>query len=299
MFSLKRFLVLFFFIGLILVFFIYRKSEKLEEHAPSFFDPISIEMFSSCRTPCIAVRVEDFNILSELDLGFRGFLNVSPNFIDKVKNKIFLYTKPMYGVRGKEYYRNIYEIPEIKIGNSSFSRIFIHDGYTEEFNNDAMVTGNDKVSSRSGDSRVGWELFAQSNLLLDFKNSKIAFCDSVATLKENGYPTESFIKTPLFLERGLVELDTMTSSGKLRCALDTGATFNAINREVSIESFDLDEIEEFDLFKIGGRDFGPIAFHPIAIRLPIHVEAMLGMEFLSEHVVFLDFRNSCAYIYRS
>lgn len=285
-------------------FFVNRKSKdvflsKNERNQRSYFEIIPIEKYSLGKIPCLQIQVEDRSYIFELDSGFFGGLDASPNFIEKISDKQFSYNRTTCGIKGKEYSRSVYVIPKVKVGSSVFRNVFIQEGYSDEFNNDSVLFENGEDSLVREDGRIGWQLFSQSNLFLDLKNSRIAFSDSVETLREHGYFVESFTKTSLILDRGLAEIDTRTTSEKIRCVLDTGATWNIINRELENEGEDPEETLKFPTFKIGEDDFGPIAFHPVPINLPIQVDAMLGMEFFSEHVVFLDFKNSQAYFYKA
>jgi hypothetical protein len=155
--------------------------------------------------------------------------------------------------------------------------------------------------SPSEPGRLGWELFYDVNLLVDIKNSKIAICDSLDTLKKQGYAIETFVRTPLILKQGLVEFEAKTPEGILVCMLDTGSTYNLLDSEVaegkSIERaiWDSDNFLEYSSFQIDGCDFGPVAFRRFPLRLPIHIEAILGMEFFRDHLVFLDFSEGYVY----
>lgn len=83
--------------------------------------------------------------------------------------------------------------------------------------------------------------------------------------------------------------------------MDTGSTWNILNAEIEegklIEqgTFEPSNILECPLFVLGEKEFGPIKFHHIPIQLPIHVEAILGMEFFNKNLVFFDFTNNMLY----
>ncbi len=206
----------------------------------------------------------------------------------------------MYGFKGKEYPTNLYRIPKIKIGAMAFIQPILQEN-TEQSRKDSVIVQNGNKPSPREPGRIGWELFHNVNLLLDVKNSKIAFCDSLPTIEDHGYKITDFIKVPLLLERGLIEFETDTPDGHLRCMLDTGATWNVLNSKIeeenSIEQViqDPSNILEYSSFQIGTEEFGPVAFHRIPIKLPIHIEAILGMEFIEDHLVFLDFAEKYVY----
>ncbi len=271
-----------------------------EDYGPYFFS-IPITKFTRANQPCLSIQMNGSEVLVMLDLGFRGEFGFSEDFLSSIPQKKYLRTEKMYGVRGNEYNEKLYEIPNIEVGPIHFSSPKLQE-WAEKSRQDATLRKKDNDLSMAEPGKIGWELFGNTNLFLDIKNSKIAFCDSLETLKKQGYQTEAFVKTPLLLERGLVEIETRTSAGTLRCMLDTGATWNLLNTDLP-EGISLDQaiqdpnhLTKYPLFRIGENDFGPIAFHCVPIQIPIRVEAILGMEFFQEHAVFLDFAENLAYI---
>ena len=174
-------------------------------------------------------------------------------------------------------------------------------GEPEDFGNNSTIVRSGHTPSSDEPGRIGWEIFRIFNLFLDLGNSKIAFCDSLSRLGKQGYSVEKFVQTPLILERGLVEFQAQTPDGPLRCMLDTGATWNILNIDIeegrAIEEVVCDpkNISEIHEFRIGERDFGAIQFQSLPIDLPIRIDAILGMDFLQNHAVFIDFANGQIY----
>jgi hypothetical protein len=66
------------------------------------------------------------------------------------------------------------------------------------------------------ESRIGWALFHNFNLFIDCENSKIAFCDSLDTLRKQGYPVDFFTETRLLLDRNFIEFEAVTEDGPIR-----------------------------------------------------------------------------------
>jgi hypothetical protein len=271
----------------------FRKTSNKQESV-GYFEVVPIEKYSVIGTPCISIQLNEKNFLADLDLGFSGGIGVSSNLLEQLNEKKIIDDSVMYGISGKEFHVSNYSISSIGIGGLHFTPPMIQDGNDVDFFQSALIVRKPNSTSRAEDARIGWGVFVSANLLLDCKNSKIAFCDSIETLQEHGYFCGPFVKTPLFLDRGLVEIDAVTSSGNLKCFLDTGATWDIINRDV--EKIDPECVEYYPTFAIGGKNFGPMHLHPVPIKLPIHIEAVLGMEFFSQHIVFLDFKNLEAYI---
>lgn len=267
----------------------------------TFFVPIPITKFSSIQSPCINIDISGKMFSLELDTGFRGDLSIAQNLTDQIVPKKFICNKPRYGIRGISYPTNFYRIPNITIGAMSFSKPILQEDHSE-FIKDSVWVENGEDPSPSEAGRLGWELFYTVNLLIDIKNSKIAFCDSLDTLKKQGYAVETFVRVPLFLEQGLVEFEATTPKGTLLCMLDTGSTYNILNAEIE-ETQSLEQAMwepknrlSYSFFQIQEHDFGAINFRRIPIKIPVRIDAILGMEFFRDHLVFLDFSEKYVYI---
>ena len=295
-----------FFIILIVFCSCFRKHEsdsaiKISQlNKPVYFVSVPFTKLSPIRSPCLDVEIEGKVFSMELDLGLQGDLAIEKELINQISEKTLLRTKPMYGIRGKEYLTNFYRIPKMQIGVMHFNGPFLQEDTTQEFVKDGTFIQSGRERSPRDPGRLGWSLFYDVNLLVDVKNSEIAFCDSLDTLKKRGYPVEAFTKCPLELERGLLEFQAETPKGKLRCLLDTGTTCNMFNSEIA-DGKTLDQMiwepENWlncDFFKIEGNDFGPITFHRVPIHIPM-IEAVIGMEFIEDHLIFIDFANKLIY----
>ena len=267
------------------------------------FSTIPIVKFTRGDVPCVSVTVEKKTISAEFDLGFWGDISFSHKFLEGVENKKYLYSKVMYGIRGVGYEEKIFEIPKVSIGNVVFSAPVLHEE-SESLRQSASVVKKQGDPSSNQLGKVGWTLFNKTNLFLDLNNSLIALCNCFETLEEQGYRTSSFVKVPLLVNRGLVEFYIETQEGPLRCMLDTGSTLNILNTKLKEGEtldqavWDPNKLLDYASFNIGGENFGPITFHCLPIQIPIHIEAVLGMEFLKTHQVFLDFPQNSIYIAR-
>jgi len=281
-----------------------RTTEHIKNSFGTYYVPVSIIKLTETGLPCLSVEVEDKLFSMELDLGFRGDIAIESPFIHQIPTKSFICIKSMYGFRGIESQNTLYQMPKIGIGAMTFIQPILQE-YSEKSRNDAVIVQEGSSLSPREIGRIGWELFHNVNLLLDIKNSKIAFCDSLETLKKQGNIVEDFIKTPLLIDRGLVEFMAESSTGSLRCMLDTGSTWNILNTEIeagkSIEqvAWESENILEYPSFHIGNTDFGQIAFHRIPINIPIPIDAILGMEFFEDHLVFIDFAEKHVYFQKT
>lgn len=255
--------------------------EQPKETKSGFFVSVPVT-FSTFNTPGLNIEIEERSLLAKLDLGFEGDLAIEKKILDAIASKEWIGEKIMYGVHGKEYKEKRYRVPKVKMGSLTFSPPIVQEENAEFLTDATFIQNPEDEVLRQEVGRVGWELFANACLFLDMRKGRIAVCDSIDSFKKEGYSIESFTKTPLLLERDLVEFEAMTPQGALRCVLDTGSTWNVLNETPG-------DIIECASLKIEGIDFGPTPFHQMPIRIPIKIDAILGMEFLKDNLVFLDF----------
>ena len=147
----------------------------------AYFEPVKITNFSS-QIPCVDISIGAKIITAKIDLGFHGDISLPMECIKELDDKSFIRRASHFGIRGKKYYSDIYEIPEIKMGRMIFFRAKAQE-MNLEFEKDATIV-EDEDSSIGHLGRIGWTLFHNFNCFIDCDNSLIAFCDSISTLKK-------------------------------------------------------------------------------------------------------------------
>jgi hypothetical protein len=264
-------------------------------YGPYFF-PISISKFTSTNIPCLPLTIGDQTLSAILDLGFMGNLSCLPDVLEKIEGKKYLRTRKMRKFLGSSEEKT-FMIPQAKIGKITFSGLDCQEDCAEL--GSILKEGEEKPLNEQ--AAVGWKLFRTVNLFLDLGNSKIAFCDSMATLQDQGYPTDRFVKSQLLTERGFVECMVTLQEAPVRCVLDTGCTWNILHKELE-EDQSIQElmcgpngVRHVPSLKIGEVDFGGIDFRYLPVNMHIPIEAFLGMEFFSKHMVFIDFVENFLY----
>ncbi|MBM3198870.1 MAG: hypothetical protein FJZ58_06420, partial [Chlamydiae bacterium] len=289
-----------------------KRHSKLSVRGP-YFIPIEIVEFSF-HIPCINIRINEKTVKVKVDLGFCGDVSLPDAILQGIEEKSFIEHSSYFGIRGKRYNSNVYELPRIDIGNMVLLRAKAKESHPE-FEKDA--TSLEESSSINYLGRIGWMLFYNFNFFMDAEKSLLAFCDSLDTLKKQGYPVELFTETPLLLDRNAIEFDVMTKTGPVRCLLDTGSTWNMHNKstgdkldltsEILTQHFvinptnmdqmilDSENINEIPVFNIGRKDFGPLQCN--SITTPLAVDIIIGMEFLQSKLVFIDFPHRKIYFY--
>jgi len=285
----------------------------------AYFVPMKINGFSSGNIPYFTVNIENQTVVAKVDLGYEGHIALSSDVIGALTAKKLIKRSSSYGLRGKVREFDVYELEKIHTETMSFYPV-LADEESPEFKHDISLGEEGKIPE--GDfGRVGWRLFQSFNLLVDYENSTFALCDSLETLKKRGYPVDCFSETPLLLDRGLIEFEAQTGTGILRCVLDSGATWNLLNRDLddscnshiiftqdnidqhpilnpenkSLLVFDPQDIQDVPVFNLGGKEFGPITFN--RIKSPMAIDAILGMEFFEDTLIFIDFSNRKIYFF--
>ena len=310
------------------VFFLFKNGPQKDDGVitrtkeKGYFLPLKIQGYSSADLPYLEVAIGDKTIKAILDLGYTGMLSLPFDFVKEIEEKKWVKRVRTFGASGKTYENDVYEVKKIEIETLSFSPVKIVDERLESIQDGLLFREGDISEDHPSEQfgKIGWELFWNFNLLIDCKHSTIALCDSLDTLKQQGYPVDSFMETPLLPDSNSVEIEALTEKGSLRCVLDTGATWNLLNKDLENGSnshriftthavdqsslnpknedlliYDPDEFQEFSSFKVSGKELGPQTFD--LIKSPVPVDAFIGMEFFHSTLVFVDFANSKVYFY--
>lgn len=268
-----------------------RNFELLKEEG--YFIPLKIFGYSQSNLPFIEVDIENRTIPSLIDLGFQGMFSLPCPLLNNIGEKKWVKRNRSFGIKGRTYENDVYEVENIKIGNMSFPSVQIKEKCFDSMN-EGVVAGTPRIEHHYGS--IGWELFTKYNLLVDCRQSVLALCDSLETLKQHQYPVEAFTETPM-ISSDFLFIEGVTEEGPLYFLLDTGSTWNILNRDLESEDefvYNEDDIQELSSFKIEGKEFGPITFR--RIKSPIKFDAILGMEFFDSHLVFIDFDNKKIHI---
>lgn len=291
----KKFLI-FFILGLFVILSVltYKHFHK----KVAYFVPIPIEGYSRAKLPYIKATIEDQDYLLTLDLGFSGYASINPGELSEIKNKSFVETITSGGWQGEKYKNDVYRIPLLEIGKMNFHPVLLKEE-SSEFSNDSVIYSNtDRLPEITAGS-LGSKLFATICLCIDLHASMIVFCDSFETFKNKFNPVRPFTKVPFQFDNGFIEFDMKTSEGSLHCIFDSGATWSLLNTpnpdNLPIEDF-IKNKKRFEKIDIGKQDFGPIVFSTLPFQAPMKVDAILGVDFLQEHIVVIDFINHHFYI---
>lgn len=265
----------------------------------SYYFPIRITEYFDEDSPCLPITIDDLSVLMKLDTGAMLGFSLPSCILDQIESKTCLPSTELYGVRGLMYEIEGYRIPNLKMGSIKYSAINV-EKESEQMFKDGWVGEVGPYPENMGTIGIG--AFRWTNLFLDLGHDKIAVADQIETVQKNGYQDVHFVKVPFFIEKGRpLEVLIQTSLGPLRCLIDTGSTYNGVAAKEDNGQTIEEAMSDFsnwtnnvELF-FGEEKFGPETFVSIPIKFPIAIEAILGMAFLKNHLVFLDFAEKAAY----
>lgn len=285
----------------------------------AYFIPMKIDGFSPARIPYFTVNIENQTVNAKIDLGYEGHIALPSNIIKNLNAKKCVGRRSSYGIKGRTHESDIYEVEKVYTENMLFYPVLADEIHPDS--QDDVSLRKEEGTLESDSTKLGWRLFQKFNLLIDHKNSIFALCDSLETLKKQGYSTDLFIEAPLLLDHGWIEFEAETENGILRCVLDSGSTWNMLNKNLndpcnshiiftpgnvdqhitlnpenkSLLLFDPKDVLDVSVFDIGGKAFGPITFN--RIQSPMAFDAILGMEFFEDTLIYIDFADCKIYFF--
>jgi hypothetical protein len=263
----------------------------------SYHFTIPIEKFSDSEIPCTSIKIEDYSYPVEIDLGSKTAISLDKIAIDKVKKNPAGSSRRM-DFRGNKYETPLYTIDFLKIGELILGRTKIREESSVfALEGSILYKGKEKADSNPIVGRIGRDIFDSKNLLIDVPNLQLIVCDS---LKKTSL--EDPISLPFENTLAGIVLKIKTDAGTYRFLLDTGCTASALRSHASIESTKLRNgipVFESSKFVIADVDFGKQDFYLLDLSLDFNeMDGLLGMDFIKDHAVYLDFRTNTAYISR-
>lgn len=265
-----------------------------------YYIPISIPKINNDGIPYLPIKIENQTILAQLSLGFQGYFALSSSILDAIQYKKYLHLMTYYKMFDTENQSKVYEIPRIEVGPFSLIRTNAYELSEDFFESQISFLKEISPQIDRNFSIIGWHAFLKTNLFLDVANSLTGLADSIETLQQNGYKEKDFVKVPLLMDRGFLEIEVEGPEGFLRCILATGASHNIMHKYKegqTLEQSIYDNSPSDISLTIGGENFGPTLFFHFPIQTSqLRNDAILGMEFLKKHILFLDFAEGYAYL---
>lgn len=266
-------------------------------HKKSTFQAVIPVTFSSSELPVFNIAIDQNLYAVELDLGSAMSLVLKEQDLNQIKKQEDGIQK-WSGIKGDCYTSRAFIVPQIAIKNLIFKNLRVIE-HTIETENSAVLLGPPCSEKLSG--IFGREALEDHLLFLDFPNNRMILCDNNQFLTDQGVLLNEYIKAPFILDKMGILFEVETDFGTQTFLLDTGSTLNMISdesvkhlewRRDSTDTFGVGETEKF---MIGGKNFGKTDLVSYKIHTCNKYEGILGMEFLREHPVYIDFPGKALY----
>lgn len=267
----------------------------------SYYHIIPVK-FSPSSAPLIEVEIEGQLYPIAIDLGSKFQFALNQNVLVNINKKSHGAAR-WKDAKGNSYESVSYVIPKIKIGDLVLTNLVTKENPKDFISNVTLwentQSQTDVVYEKLGS--LGRPLLEKFNLLLDFSNSRIIASNSLKKLKKAGVDVKKMVKVPLENGRGII-INVNTDLGIRKFDLDTGATLNFVrasllqNKECKRGPYGMD-VFTTSKFVINKKDFGKVTLHLLEITPELHeMDGCLGMSFLKNHTVYIDYQNKVVYI---
>jgi len=235
-----------------------------------------------------------------LDLGSDFPFAINKQILSQLKDIIPNGTSSHRNYQGKIYESPKYKIPEISVGNLLVTNVDVRE-VNEEYNKDSVfifhlpqniynqVVKNKEpydINIPENQGVVGRPVFENYKLLLDFPNATICISN------REDFSVSNCIKIPFENSSKGITLTIATDLGPKRFILDTGFTYTVIDETLAPNK----QYFQTSSFSIGGKNFGTryLIVRKIATDY-FKVDGFLGMDFLRDHTVYIDFFRQMLY----
>jgi hypothetical protein len=250
------------------------------EPPEGYFERIPVT-FTGRGDPIIDVSIEGNAYPLALDLGSSFPCSLRHEILQNIH-------KTKYGTawwsdfKGQRYESPAYTIPELKINDLVFADMLIRQSREDFYTNVTL-----KGSPFQPFGIIGLPILEKYNLFLDFPHSTIYASRDRLSLQEAGLLSENLLAIPfIHCSDGLL-LSIETDTGTHRLALDTGSTHTLMRAPHPTFT---------KKFCIMGHDFGGCSIITIDENSQFDFDGFLGMDFLREYSLFIDYSNKLIFI---
>ena len=263
---------------------------------------LPIQFINSNQLPCTSIEIEGNSYSVEIDLGTRMAVSLHKNILENMQKEPDGNSRRM-DIRGNKYETPIYLIPNIRVGKQLLKKIQTREESLDFFVNCSI--GVDAQTDIQNAGRIGREFFRDKNIFMDLNNCIFIACNGPKNLKKRNYKIDNLIPIPFRSTSGGIFLDVETDMGVQRFVLDTGSTLSVIRASDYKEGVPIRQcrglpVIETSKFVMNGIDFGRRDLCLVDISPAFDdMDGLLGMDFLKEYIVYLDFGKKMAYIGKS
>lgn len=242
-----------------------------------YFERLPI-LFESAGVPMINISIEEKDYCVGIDFG-NGFPFSFSDSVLEVINKIPYGNATWLDFKGNQYKSDAYIVPEVRIGGLTLSNKIVNQTKQEFYDSvSAMSSPYHKIGT------IGLPILKKYNLFLDFPHSAVYAVNDYHHLQKASLLSNNLLSIPFTRHQDGILISVQTDMGEKNLILDTGCNFTFIRGPAALLT---------SKFCLGGHDFGARSITPLAIDPSYSYDGFLGMDFLVQYPIFIDYINKC------
>lgn len=258
----------------------------------SYFFSIPIELINEYQVPCTSIEIENNKYLVEIDLGAKSALTLNKEVLDKVQKSPCGVSRKL-NYLGNKYETPAYFISDVKVGAFLLEIVKASEESQPAAENSIIIPS--KHCERKG--RIGRDFFLDKNLFMDFSHKVFIACSQLKNLRIAGYEIDEMTPVPFKSTSAGIIFEIETDFGLGKFALDTGSTATVIRNTQQLHKNQVLPKISTSKFSIATAEFGPRNIYLLNISPALQeIDGFLGMDFLQEYAIYLDFTKKTAYI---
>jgi len=268
-------------LGVVSSFVPYEKLEAFEAEIPVTFSPSGI--------PIVNMEIEDQTYLVKFDLGLGLDCQINKRNLQQITKQEDGFER-WRGINGVIHKSNKFLIEKVFLENVVFTDLRIVE--IQPKSESVGVVGRRSFKEKTC-GFFGREALLNYNIFLDFPNDKFIIYDN-----KDCFNKDNYFEVPFILDSQGILFQVDTDFGFRTFALDTGATKNIIKKKfikhLNWRRYVRGRIET-DEFSIAGNNFGKTNLYALNINCFKNFDGILGMDFLKDHRVHIDFQDKLLY----
>lgn len=273
--------------------------------SPSYHAVIPIKTTRSL-LPYVEATIDRQTLPLTIDLGSKLEITVDIPALQPLKKKP-KETALWKNIKGKEYEQHTFILSSLKLEDLVFDSPVAVESTVEEQRESVLYSPECFIGKpKETVGCLGRNLLKKYNLFFDIQQAKMIATDKFENLAKDGYPIKSFTAVPFLLDPKGILVNVKTDLGKLKLLLDTGCTVTIIRDHLN-RCNGTNQEKEFGMpmmttreFTLGETDFGSqtLYFYKITEKLR-DIDGLLGMDFIANHLIYIDFKKKLLYIARN
>lgn len=226
--------------------------------------------------PFITTKLQGDPCRLGFDIGCRFPLFLQQKMLDGI-DKQFQGTEICRSIDGSQKETRYYLISKLKVGDLVLKDVLAYQ------------------SEQASDDSLGKFLGGEFNLLLDFPHDRIVACDHFSKLQTKGIADKNWIRLPFEMHRTGIVFHVDTDFGTRKLVLNTRSMGSVLSSSVFPPNVPFPYVSSS--FVLGGHKFPNLTFESIELPRDLNgIDGFIGMDYLKEHTMYLDYTHKIAYI---